>query len=238
MTYSYTDLLALFGIGGAHPGGLALTREILNELSINKRTMFLDVGCGTGQTTNFIMSNYPCQLFAVDNHPLMIRKIKKRFQSFPQKVQILEASTEKLPFENQMFHYILSESVTSFTNIRESVNEYFRILKDEGELIMIEMTEIQALQDNEAKELMEFYHLKQLFTEDKWIATLNASGFTEVKAFTINLDELITDDQVFTEFDLNDQISPELYNILQQHEQLSLKFKEKLGFRVFICKKH
>jgi hypothetical protein len=31
MEFTYLDFLALFGIGGAHPGGLQLTKEILSQ---------------------------------------------------------------------------------------------------------------------------------------------------------------------------------------------------------------
>ncbi|MFZ3589594.1 class I SAM-dependent methyltransferase [Bacillus sp. DJP31] len=237
MKYTYSDLLAMFGIGGAHPGGLALTRAILSELPLNQDTYFLEVGCGTGQTTAYIMSNHPCKLFAVDNHPLMISKAKKRLQFGHEKVELLEASAEQLPFKDQMFHYVLSESVTVFTNIKESVNEYFRILKNNGELILIEMTLNQPLDQDEAKELIQFYKLNQLNTEADWIDLLKEAGFKDVVAHTIVLEELHREDQDFTEFDMSENIDHQLFHILDTHEKLTLQYSNKLGFRVFICKK-
>ena len=43
MEFTYLDCLALFGIGGAHPGGLLLTKEILSREKINEKTIILDV---------------------------------------------------------------------------------------------------------------------------------------------------------------------------------------------------
>ena len=38
MEITYLDCLALFGIGGAHPGGLQLTKEILSREKIKEKT--------------------------------------------------------------------------------------------------------------------------------------------------------------------------------------------------------
>jgi ubiquinone/menaquinone biosynthesis C-methylase UbiE len=238
MTYSYTDLLALFGIGGAHPGGLALSRAILEELTIDQTTHFLEVGCGTGQTTGYIMTHYPCQLYAIDNHPIMISKTRKRLQTHQQSAQLLEASAENLPFQDQMFHYLLSESVTVFTNIQASLKEYYRILKDEGVLLLIEMTKVQTLTDQEAQELIKFYCLHQILTEENWVRLLEEAGFQDVEVFSITSEELKTEGEDFTEFDITSNIDPQLFDLLDQHDQLTQQYKDKLGFRVFICKKH
>jgi ubiquinone/menaquinone biosynthesis C-methylase UbiE len=236
MTYSYTDLLALFGIGGAHPGGLPLTRAILEELNITQNSNFLEVGCGTGQTTGHIMAKYPCHFFAIDSHPIMISKAKKRLQTLGLSGTLLEANVEKLPFADQTFDFVLSESVTAFTNIKESLSEYHRVLKQDGVLILIEMTEIQEMEENEIKELMQFYNLNQILNESNWLEVLEESGFHNVESTFISLEDLVFQDTDFTEFDISANTGPELFELLDQHEELTTKYREKLGFRIFLCK--
>jgi SAM-dependent methyltransferase len=238
MTYSYTDLLAIFGIGGAHPGGLPLTRAIFEELNIRKETVFLEVGCGTGQTTAHIKSKYDCQLYAIDNHPTMIRKAEKRLQSLDLHATIMKANAENLPFPDHLFDFVLSESVTAFTNISQSLPEYFRVLNDEGTLLLIEMTEIDNLGQNEEKELKHFYHLNEILSESEWMDAIKKSGFQTVDSLSIALDELLIQDTDFTEFDVSENIDATLFDLLDLHEGLTEKYKDKVGFRVFLCKKN
>ena len=49
MSNDYLDLLAYFGIGGAHPGGFNLTQSILEAENIQPTEAVLDVGCGRGK---------------------------------------------------------------------------------------------------------------------------------------------------------------------------------------------
>lgn len=54
MKPSYQDALAYYGVNGAHPGGLSLTKYLLQQERITSTTQLLDAGCGTGQTSAFI----------------------------------------------------------------------------------------------------------------------------------------------------------------------------------------
>lgn len=58
---NYLNSLAAFGVGGAHPGSLELTKEILGQLELTEKMKVLDAGCGTGQTIEYIAHNYNCQ---------------------------------------------------------------------------------------------------------------------------------------------------------------------------------
>lgn len=237
MSYSYTDLLALLGIGAAHPGGLGLTRAIFEELEITEDTFILEVGCGTGQTTDYLISNFPCSLFAMDAHPIMIQKAAKRLKQQNHPVILLEGITENIPYKDHKFDYVLSESVTIFTNIEESLHEYYRVLKHGGVLILNEMTEIQPLLENERRELQDFYGIQHLLNEPQWKEQLSKAGFQEIKTISISEEDIVSLDEDFTEFDMTGIIDLDLFNKLDRHEALTEKYKQKLGFRVFICKK-
>ncbi|MBL5792479.1 class I SAM-dependent methyltransferase [Bacillus sporothermodurans] len=77
MAYSYQDTLAYYGVGGAHPGGLSLTKQIFHNENITHTTKILDAGCGTGQTSAYLAEMYKCDVTALDIHPVMIEKAKK-----------------------------------------------------------------------------------------------------------------------------------------------------------------
>ena len=54
MSNSYLDLLAYFGIGGAHPGGFNLTQSLLEDENIQPVDSVLDIGCGTRTDGSFL----------------------------------------------------------------------------------------------------------------------------------------------------------------------------------------
>ncbi|PAV29194.1 hypothetical protein CIL05_12410 [Virgibacillus profundi] len=78
MNNTYLDCLALFGVGGAHPGGLQLTKRILSQEDINEEKRVLDAGCGTGQTSAYIAETYPCHVTSLDYNKIMVDKARKR----------------------------------------------------------------------------------------------------------------------------------------------------------------
>ncbi|MDY0396172.1 class I SAM-dependent methyltransferase [Virgibacillus halophilus] len=76
MEQTYLDCLAKLGVGGAHPGGLQLSRQLLSKEDIHADMSILDVGCGTGQTVSYIAQHYPCRVIAMDNDERMVKKMQ------------------------------------------------------------------------------------------------------------------------------------------------------------------
>lgn len=237
MKPSYEDALAYYGVGGAHPGGLALTKELLRKEPINGQTRILDAGCGTGQTSAYLAKTYGCKVTAIDLHPIMIRKAKQRMLSEKLPVKVLRASTQALPFPDQSFDFILSESVTVFTNIARSLKEYFRVLKPAGVLIATEMAAEPTLTPEEKEKIKEVYSIKEVLDEKSWVNKLRASGFRSVRIlrsekvlpimkFPLAADEL-------PEFNISPSIDPQMDQIIKQHQKVTALFSKKLGYRVF-----
>lgn len=76
----YIELLAQFGIGGAHPGGFTLTQSLFEEIAILPSQKVLDIGCGTGQTAAFLAEHFKCDVTVIDNNSTMIEKATRRFK--------------------------------------------------------------------------------------------------------------------------------------------------------------
>ena len=129
MKYSYHDFLATYGIGGAHPGGIQLSTQILVNENLTSNHKVLEVGCGTGQTAQYIVKNFDCHMTVLDQHSLMLKKAADRFNKEGVMLQLVEGRAEVLPFEDSSFDYVLAESATIFTsiipefNVSESVSE-------------------------------------------------------------------------------------------------------------------
>jgi ubiquinone/menaquinone biosynthesis C-methylase UbiE len=235
LNFTYLDCLALFGVGGAHPGGLQLTKSILSKEYIDQEKSILDVGCGTGQTSAYIAEKYQCFVTSLDSNNIMLAKAKKRFLSLNLPINIICGNVEKLPFNDRLFDFILSESVTSFTDVSLTIQEFKRVLKPNGVLLAIEMVLEDSLSKEQFKTIVEFYGVSQLLTKFEWYNLFQKAGFKEIsiEKFEQQFDE--NDIDTAADFLLSENIDDKLLKILEKHEYLIRSYNNKLGFYIFRC---
>lgn len=89
---------------------------IKNNIRINTTTKILDVGCGSG-----ISSQFDCKVVGVDPSIRLIKQNPKH--------KIIGVA-ETLPFKNNQFDYVISvTSIHNFKNIKKSINEIKRVGK-------------------------------------------------------------------------------------------------------------
>ena len=175
MYNAYLDLLAHFGIGGAHPGGFDLTQFILEDENIQANESVLEIGCGTGQTAAFLAEKNNCQVTAIDNHPIMVQKARQRFKKSKAPVKVLEGDVQSLDFVDNSFDLIIAESVIVFTDISRTLKELSRVLKSDGNMIMIEMTAEQYLSEEKQKKACSLYGIKEILVTEEWIFAVTSS---------------------------------------------------------------
>lgn len=233
---TYQDALASYGIGGAHPGGLHLTKQIFQKENILENTTILDAGCGTGQTAAYLAKQYKCQVTAIDHHPLMVEKAKERFLNEKLSIPVVKGSIEDLPFPTHSFDFVLAESVTAFTQTSRTIKEYYRILKPNGILIDLDMTSEVPLNEEEKYNICRVYGMENVFTESEWIDQFIASGFHSVQVPTgssifSHMQEPQPPQQ--PEFHLSPHVTPELVEILIEHNEITNLYAHKIGFRLF-----
>ncbi|MED4203958.1 class I SAM-dependent methyltransferase [Neobacillus mesonae] len=232
---TYIDFLAKFGIGGAHPGGIGLTKSILADEKITNECTILDAGCGTGQTAAYLYDQYKAKITCLELNPIMVEKAKSRFQTLQLPIQLIQGSVEEIPFQDNTFDMVLCESVLAFVNKPKALKEYYRVLKPGGRLIANEMTINAKLNKQEEQEVIQFYNIDSLLLETDWMGLLEETGFKniEMKANHLNLMEGNT----AQEFNFSQGFEPELFSILNQHGNMLLKYHDILSHRIFTCSK-
>jgi len=227
----YLDFLSKFGIGGAHPGGINLTKEIFTRENINKNSHILDVGCGTGQTAAYLADKYGAKVTGIDINPTMVAKAERRMKENRLPVKIIQGSLEKISLPDNHFDIIASESVLSFVNKPSALKEVFRLLKNGGRFIAIEQTINERLTVKEENEIKQFYGFDSLAMETDWVSLLQQAGFQHIRIQENVLIESVP------EIHYSDDIEPELYEVMDQHFDMLLKYKDKLGYRIYTAQK-
>ena len=227
----YLDFLSKFGIGGAHPGGINLTKEIFKKENITRTSHILDVGCGTGQTAAYLAYNYGANVTGIDINSTMIAKAKRRMKKSRLPVKIIQSTIEKIPLPDHQFDFIICESVLSFVNKARALKEIYRLLKNGGRFVAIELTIQQPLKEKEENEIKQFYGFESLSTKKDWVALLKLAGFEQIRILKNTSIDSAPD------FQNSDIIEPELYEIMEKHLNLTAKYKDRIGYRIYSCTK-
>ncbi|WP_113928568.1 class I SAM-dependent methyltransferase [Bacillus sp. P14.5] len=230
---NYLDFLALYGIGGAHPGGILLTKELLYRETISDSMSVLDIGCGTGQTAAFIKEMFGSRVVGLENHPVMLEKARKRMQAEGFNVELIEGSAESMPFDDQEFDFIISESVLSFVDKKAVLSEAHRVLKSGGVLIAVEMTAEGEIANENKDEVNNFYGVQYLLKEEEWRKCTEEAGFSMVEIESPDF-PLLSPEPVI-EFNLSEVIPEEIHEMLDRHEEYLAKYKDLLGVRIIRC---
>jgi SAM-dependent methyltransferase len=233
--YTYLDLLAQFGIGGAHPGGILLSKELLSGEKINSSSQILDAGCGTGQTSAYLYRHFAANILGLDINPTMIKKAKNRFQSQNMPIQLIQGSVEELPLKDAAFDFVLSESVLAFVQKEKALREFNRVLKRGGRLIANEMTIDFPISQKEENEIKEFYGVDTLLLEKDWRRLLEQAGFEEID-IKQGEKSLVAEKQM-PEFNFSSNFEPELFGILNKHAEIIIKYQNFLSYRIITCTK-
>ena len=234
-TSTYLDVLSKFGIGGAHPGGLQLTKEIFKNVKMNKTSHLLDVGCGTGQTAAYLATKFGAKGTGIDISPIMVEKARNRMAHHQLPVEIIQGSIEKCPLMDETFDFIISESVLSFVNKPKALKEINRLLKKNGRFIANELTINQPLTAIAATEIKQTYGLDTLLMEKEWIALFEQTGFKHIKIRKQK--PPILQNQTMPELQLSGNIEPQHYAILNQHFNIMGKYQGILDYGIFSSRK-
>ncbi len=130
----YFEIQADFGIT-KHLGGLRATKELAKLCHMEKGKSVLVVGCGVGITPCYLAERYGVKVIGVDISERMVARAKERAKrkGLEGKVEFRTADAQKLPFKDNLFDAVVSESVIAFVNNKaKAIKEYLRVTKPGG----------------------------------------------------------------------------------------------------------
>jgi len=182
---TFFDFAAYVGLT-KHIGGVEATEAIIELCHIGEGKQVLDVGCGAGVTPCFLARKYGCRVVGVDILDAMVQRSKERAKrdGVLDKVEFRVADAQDLPFEDDLFDAVITESVTAFPKDKgKAVAEYVRVVKPGGYVGLSESTWIKSPPPPEmiAWASQDLGANVAPLTAREWVGLLETAGLEEIQ---------------------------------------------------------
>jgi arsenite methyltransferase len=176
-----------------HIGGVEATNTLIALCHIGDSSYVLDVGCGVGVTPIYIAKKYGCRVVGVDISEKMVEHSQERAgrEKVTDRVEFRVADAQDLPFEDDLFDAVITESVTAFPEDKQkAVNEYTRVTKPGGFVGLNESVWLKVPQPPEiiAWVGQDLGTTAQPLSSDAWTGLLQAAGLREIRVNTYPID--------------------------------------------------
>jgi ubiquinone/menaquinone biosynthesis C-methylase UbiE len=130
--YDAIARLAALGVGGE-----ARFRQLaLQDLTIHSDTKILDLCCGSGQTTQFLVK-YSQDVTGLDASPLSLQRARKNVPE----ASYIEAFAEKMPIADNLFDVVHTSAALHEMQpeqLRTIIHEVYRVLKPGGVFTLVD----------------------------------------------------------------------------------------------------
>ena len=177
-------------------GGLGSTEELIELCHIGEDKYVLDVGCGAGVTPCFIAKKYGCKVVGVDILEKMVESSRERAtrERLTDRVEFRVADAQDLPFDDDLFDAVITESVTAFPEDKQkAVKEYARVTKPGGYVGLNESTWMKVPPPPEliAWASQDLGATVKPLTSGEWIGLLEGAGLNDivVRTYEINVQD-------------------------------------------------
>ncbi|MEA5505547.1 class I SAM-dependent methyltransferase [Halotia wernerae UHCC 0503] len=118
-------------------GGEARFRQLaLQNLTIHSDTQVLDLCCGSGQSTQFLV-NYSQNVMGLDASPLSLRRAQKNVPE----ASYVEAFAEEMPFADHLFDVVHTSAALHEMQpeqLQKIIHEVHRVLKPGGTFVLVD----------------------------------------------------------------------------------------------------
>lgn len=138
LSYRYQWLYdAISRVAAISVGGEARFRQLaLQELTIHSDTQVLDLCCGSGQSTQFLVK-YSQNVTGLDASP---RSLQRARQNVPEAAYV-EAFAEKMPFADNSFDVVHTSAALHEMQpeqLQQIIQEVYRVLKSGGVFTLVD----------------------------------------------------------------------------------------------------
>ena len=129
---------------------------IQEHLKVNSEDKLLDVGCGTGLTTE----PWPCQRYGIDPSVKLLEKARQE-----NKIEYKQAPAENIPYPDNFFDVVVSiTAIQNFSDIEKGLREIKRVGKNKFVLSFLKKSNKRDFIEKKIKEL---FDVKKVIEEEK-----------------------------------------------------------------------
>jgi len=188
---TFFDFAAEVGLT-KHIGGIIATDELLEQCQLDPDKCILDVGCGVGATPVYIAKTRDCKIVGVDISPKMIERSEEwaKRERVADRVTFRVADARDLPFDDDAFDAVITESVVALVEDKEkALREFARVTKPGG---YVGLNETVWLKVPVPPEVITWASQDvgatvNPLTRDAWKELLEGAGLAELVVRTYNI---------------------------------------------------
>lgn len=233
---NYHDVLSRLGIKNAHPGGAQATDAWMKRVSVPENAKVLDVGCGNGATACRAASFWNADVTVLDIRPAMIRNALKLAQRQGVTLQAVTGSAEALPFGDDSFDFIICESVLVFVKLAQTLREFRRVLKPNGQIIDVEMMVLRPVSEEWHRDVGHLYGAVQVPDLSVWKQHFSAAGFSCQVIRSGRLTTQASQEEQLDEFLLEGEAfyDPQVFSVMEANGRWMEQNANQMGYGIFL----
>jgi len=157
-----------------HPGGLALTDEILAACALPRGARVVDVGCGAGVTVAHLRGRHGLAASGVDASAVLLAYGRRCESTLP----LVQADGEHLPVGDGLLHAVIAECTLSLMpDIDGALAEFRRVLQPGGQLILTDLYTRSREGADRSRDQQPFSCLRGALSKVEIVTRLTGQGF-------------------------------------------------------------
>ncbi|PTQ54725.1 MAG: Methyltransferase type 11 [Hydrogenibacillus schlegelii] len=177
----YLELIARLGIDDAHPGGPLASEAMLAALAasgLRPGARILEVGAGGGRSTvRLAVAGY--RVTAVERDSRHVARARARLRASGLDADVFAHDAETLPFPEETFDAVWSESVALFVSDR-ALREWHRVLRPGGFVLARELVLNTPFPPALKEAFIAFYRIARPFCAGDWEQAFRSAGFSRL----------------------------------------------------------
>jgi ubiquinone/menaquinone biosynthesis C-methylase UbiE len=112
--------------------------RLLNHIDSDKVEKALEIGCGAGKLSSYLMDEYNWNMTGIDLDTEQIEKAKKNHGG-SEYLKFIESDVNKLPFQNKDFDLVIMvDALHHIPNHNKALSEICRVIESNGLFVLID----------------------------------------------------------------------------------------------------